>query len=508
MKNLGLAQDISFLNSFDEGIVVVDPRGTIVFFNAAAEQIFGYDAEAILGQSVDVLIPESARAGHHAHVEEFRTSEATSRMMNERGGVVGLRRNGEVFDAEISISKTVFAGETMLTAVLRDVSERKEAERRLAAAEQRHRAMLATCNDGILVAEADSGLIVEANDRAAEMFGCRVEDLIGMHQSELHPPAERDGYTRIFREHLEAGRILVPNAAIQRRDGRVLPVEITARPMVIDGKQMMVGFFRDITHRKRHERLLIEARQEAEEASAAKSEFLASVSHELRTPLNGIIGLSDLIQSEVYGEIGNDRYREYLGDIKRAGEHLLAMINEVLDLSRIEAGRFELNEEDIDVADIADECTRNIRNLITEAGIHVETDLRAMPELRADRRAVYQMLLNLISNAVKYTPADGRIAIDGGPTPDGGAIITVTDEGPGIEPERLAEITTPFNANGDLFIRNQPNVGLGLAITKELIERHGGRLEIASEPGEGTRISLVFPASRNLSEPARVSNLV
>lgn len=496
MTHIRNDHDISFLNTFDEGIVACESDGTIAFFNRAAERIFGHAAEAVLGQPLELLIPAASRDRHRHYVEAFRISAKSSRMMSERGAVQGLRRDGTVFDAEISISKATFAGRTMLTAVVRDVSEGKQVERELRAAEERHRAILDTCSDGIVLADAVSGLIVDANDRAAEMFGCAVDELVGLHQSVLHPAADRERYARIFREHVEDGRILVSDANIQRRDGEILPVEITAKPTEIDGAAMLVGFFRNISHRKERERLLIEARREAERANEEKTKFLASVSHELRTPLNGIIGLSDLIRTEVYGAIGNDRYREYLDDINHAGTQLLGMINELLDLSRIEAGRFEPQDEDIDIAAAVEEATSSIRPLSDKAGLRLEIAVAGVPVLRADRRAVYQMLVNLLSNATKFTPEGGRIRIEGTVAPDGGVVLTVADTGCGIAADKLAQVTTPFNADGETRIKNQPNLGLGLSITKGLIEGHGGRLEIESAEGLGTSVHLAFPPHR------------
>ncbi len=490
-------REANFLNSFDDGVVVVDSGGTISFFNAAAERIFGYRSDEVVGQPLDILIPTQARSSHRGHVDAFSAGGPTGRMMTQREGVMGLRQDGTVFDAEVSISKTRLNGDTMMTAVVRDVTERRNKERELRAAHEKSEAILATCSDGILVADARTGLIEEVNDRAAELFACEKSKLVGVHQSMLHPEAERSRYVRTFQEHLEKGRIRVPDAVIRRADGRDVPVEIAARPNEIGGRLMLVGFFSDITHRKQRERMLQEAREEAVRANSAKSRFLANISHELRTPLNGIIGLSELMQREIHGPLANEKYAEYAGDIHQAGDHLLTMINDILELSRVESTGPTLSQEEFAVGEVIDQCVRSVRSLIDESGVSVLSKVQAASRVYADRRAVFRMLLNLVTNALKYTPAGGRIEIDATGRADGAIVLSVRDTGVGIAPERLEQITKPFNADGDTYIRNQPNLGLGLSITKQLIEHHGGRLVIESELGVGTCVSLIFPSERN-----------
>src|SRR5690606_32091645 len=250
-----------------------------------------------------------------------------------------------------------------------DVTARKEAEARLRRSEQRHRAILATCTDAILIADAETGLILEANDRAGDMFGCSAEDLIGLHQSELHPPADRARLSQSFRDHVETGRILVPDATIERRDGTVLPVEIAARPAPLDGSTTVVGFFRDITHRRAREAALIEAREAATQASQSKTTFLANVSHELRTPLNAVIALSEMIAGEMFGPSGHPKYREYARDIHDSGHHLLEIIEDILDLSRVELGKLVLQEEAIDTGDVVERCRRTVGQMLAESGL-------------------------------------------------------------------------------------------------------------------------------------------
>ncbi|EDP65867.1 two component sensor kinase [alpha proteobacterium BAL199] len=363
-------------------------------------------------------------------------------------------------------------------------------------AEEKHRAILETSGDAIVLANAETGLIVEANDRAGVLFACDASELVGMHQSELHPSEQRDRYRWDFRNARNAGRMLLPDVTIQRRDGTVSSVEITARTIEIDGVLTLVGFYRDISHRKAREYELIAAREAARAASDSKTRFLANMSHELRTPLNAIIGMSELIRSELWGAVGHPKYAEYATDINDSGLHLLDLINDILDFSRVEMGKVTLHDEDIDVTDLLEQSRRTIAGLLEERDLTCVVRVSGSPILTADRRAMRQMLLNLLSNAVKHTPPGGRVTITSDVDGQGGLAIVVEDTGRGIPAERLEWITEPFNVDEEISVTRQGGAGLGLAITKRLVERHGGQISIDSSEGFGTSVRLSFPPGR------------
>ena len=241
------------------------------------------------------------------------------------------------------------------------------------------------------------------------------------------------------------------------------------------------------------------ARMQAEAASQAKSEFLANMSHELRTPLNAIIGFSDLMRSELLGPIGNETYAGYVADIHFSGRHLLDIINDILDVARHESGKMELNEDDLAVEEIVDEALR----LVAPQALRGKVNLiwmppaPALPQLRCDRVRVRQMLLNILSNAIKFTEPDGSVEIRG-EAAGGGLDLVVRDTGIGIEPDDISRIMTPFGQIAPVYTRNHQGMGLGLVLTKALIERHGGRLSLYSAPAVGTTVRLSFPAERVL----------
>jgi two-component system cell cycle sensor histidine kinase PleC len=242
------------------------------------------------------------------------------------------------------------------------------------------------------------------------------------------------------------------------------------------------------------------ARRRAEEASLAKSRFLATMSHELRTPLNAMLGFSEVLADELYGPHENHTYREYARDILSSGHHLLKLINDLIDLSRIEAGRYELREQSLSLANVAAECRHLLELRAQKKNIaFVESIETELPQLWADLRAVRQIVLNLLTNAVKYTPQGGVVTIKVGWTSIGGQYISVRDTGPGIPEEEIAEVMTCFG-RGALAKKNlEEGAGLGLPIVQGLDELHGGEFFLKSQLGEGAEVVVVFPPQRTMN---------
>ncbi|NRB32031.1 MAG: HAMP domain-containing histidine kinase [Rhizobiaceae bacterium] len=244
-----------------------------------------------------------------------------------------------------------------------------------------------------------------------------------------------------------------------------------------------------------------EARRRAEESNLAKSRFLATMSHELRTPLNAILGFSEVMTNEVMGPIDNAHYKEYLGDIHRSGSHLLKLINEILDLSRVEAGRYELNEEATNLAHAADESQQMMKLKAAEKNVTVVTQIQPdLPQLWADARAVRQVILNLLSNALKFTPSGGTIWLKVGWTAGGGQYISVRDTGPGIPEEEIPIVLSSFG-QGSIAIKSaEQGTGLGLPIVQALVHMHEGSFDLKSKLREGTEVIATFPKSRVMEE--------
>jgi len=251
-----------------------------------------------------------------------------------------------------------------------------------------------------------------------------------------------------------------------------------------------------------------EARRRAEAANNAKSRFLATMSHELRTPLNAILGFSEVMKTELFGPMDNPTYREYAGNILDSGRHLLHLINEILDLTRIEAGRYELHEEPVRLADVAAECHKLLKLRADGKGLQVVEEFEPdLPVVWADQRAMRQISLNLMSNALKFTPRGGRITLAVGSTDDGGQYLSVRDTGPGIPEDEIPKVLQAFGQGALAHQTAEGGAGLGLAIVHNLIELHGGTLDLRSELRKGTDATVILPAYRVLRAMAPLQPL-
>lgn len=240
-----------------------------------------------------------------------------------------------------------------------------------------------------------------------------------------------------------------------------------------------------------------EARGRAEAANVAKSRFLATMSHELRTPLNAILGFSEVMKAEILGSMANPTYKEYAGNIHDSGRHLLHLINEILDLSRIEAGRYELHEESIRLRDIADDCYRLLKLRAESKGLTINLDVDdRLPPMWIDERAMRQVCLNLLSNALKFTPMGGQVTLTVHALPDGGQLLSVRDTGPGIPKEEIPKVLQPFGQGSLAHQSAEGGTGLGLPIVSNLVQLHGGRFELRSELRKGTEAIVTLPAQR------------
>jgi len=292
-----------------------------------------------------------------------------------------------------------------------------------------------------------------------------------------------------------------------------IPVDGRKEHVRSDGKMIEIRFNRpnddglvvlciDITERKRAEGMLVKAKEVAELANRAKSEFLANMSHELRTPLNAIIGFSELMTNQFKGPIGNNEYLEYVSDIHHSGRHLLTIINDILDLSKIESGKYELAEDKVDIRSIVEACLRMVHERAESAGVEITCDIEPdFPNLWADGRAMKQILLNLLSNSVKFTPEGGKIFINAAKSDDRSVCILVRDTGIGIAPEDMARVLEPFGQAASASTRGTPGTGLGLALVKSLAGLMDGKFELESCPAKWTEARITLPDRRILRDP-------
>jgi PAS domain S-box-containing protein len=362
--------------------------------------------------------------------------------------------------------------------------------------------LLDTAADGFVVLDAH-GLIVSANRGAEALFGYEPRELAGRAFSELFAPESVEtAYDCLDRptNHSGAsvrhsGREVIGRAA----GGSLIPMFMTVGPAG-DRTDRLGVVFRDITRWKKVEQELTEARHQAEKASSAKSDFLAKISHEIRTPLNAIIGFSEVMMAERFGPIGSERYREYLKDIHSSGGHLLSLINDLLDLSKIEAGRLELTFASVSLNDLTQQCVAIMQPQANRDRIIIRTSLPpSLPQVVADARSVRQIVLNLLSNSIKFTDAGGQVIVSTALNDNGDVALRVRDTGVGMSEKDLATALEPFRQVVSPVSGVSGGTGLGLPLTKALAEANRASFYIKSAPKAGTLVEIAFPPSRVLA---------
>jgi cell cycle sensor histidine kinase DivJ len=347
----------------------------------------------------------------------------------------------------------------------------------------------------LITRHSADGRIRFASPASYPLLGRLPAELEGQTMSALVHPDDVATLLAAFMNALYSGRDGAVEVRLRHRDKHYLWAEIRCRPAPLDdmgGATNIVAVTRDISERKNQELALIQARDASESASRAKTAFLANMSHELRTPLNAIIGFSEVMTREIFGPVGSARYQEYARLIHESGGHLLELINGVLDMSKIEAGKFELYEELFDLDEVASSAIRFVSHAAERGGVAVK--LKITPEAQqifADKRAVKQMLVNLISNGVKFTPRGGSVSVTA--TVKDGLILAVSDTGTGIAKADLEKLGKPFAQVEGPQTRAKEGTGLGLALVKALVGMHGGEMVMQSALGEGTIVVLRLP---------------
>lgn len=351
---------------------------------------------------------------------------------------------------------------------------------------------------GIVVTDRHNR-IIRVNDSFIRIFGWSRDYLIGREFSDLIDEEERAQVRKNQEEFLEHGVRTTGEFKIIRDDHKIANALFTTATLDLSqGRRFQVTTIMDITMRKKMEGNLRRAKEQADAANQAKSTFLANMSHELRTPLNAIIGFSELMMNETFGVLGNDKYVEYMGDIHISAKHLLEIINEVLDMSKIEAGRMELEESLFNIDDLIEAIIRMMASRSFSSNVSIDKNIQAgIPPVYADSRLVRQIFINLVSNAVKFSKPGGHIMIAACLTDDRDLKVTVKDEGIGIPKDKLKDALEPFGQiSKSAESRGQPGTGLGLPLAKAMAELHGGTLGLDSEPGVGTTVTVILPASR------------
>ncbi|MEO3430274.1 ATP-binding protein [Pelagibius sp. CAU 1746] len=374
--------------------------------------------------------------------------------------------------------------------------EARRAERELAEMRQRNELILGAAADGIFGVDA-AGRVSFANPAAARILGRKPAEIIGAEADLILRGSDGDApQARPVAAALSDGKARhVEKMKIRGAGGRLLSIELVVTPIAGPLSSLcVVVVFHDISAQIAAQQDLFRAKEEAEAASRSKSSFLAHMSHELRTPLNAIIGFSEVMVRETLGPLDNAQYRDYAQHIHSSGAHLLSLINDLLDLSKIEAGKLELWEEEVDLRSLFERCRVFVGEAAQHKGIALSVDLPTdLPPAVCDARKIKQVVVNLLSNAIKFTEAGGRVIMEAERDGDAGVVIRVSDDGIGIAAHELKNVMAPFGQAREALIRDNEGTGLGLPLAKALVELHGGSLALSSRVGQGTTATVRLP---------------
>ena len=506
-----MAETSTFLNSVLESateysIIAKGLDGTILSWNEGARRMFGYEAADVVGRQAVTFEPEDIRAGRAAEV-----LTAALEYGKWEGEMRQGRADGSRFTAHLTITlrRNAEGAPIGLTTIARDLTAWQRIERDLRRGELRFRQLLESAPEAMVIVDAE-GRIVLVNAEAERTFGYSRADLLNKPVEMLMPERFRGrhrGHRAGYRGHPVARPM---NSGFElwgrRSDGSEFPIEVSLSPMETESGMLVSSAIRDITEQQalrgqlqRKNEELEDQYQRLQEANRLKSEFLANMSHELRTPLNGIIGFAELMHDGKVGPVGAE-HKEFLGDILTSAHHLLQLINDVLDLAKVESGKIEFHPEPVQVDAVIGEVSDTLRTLAAQKRIQlVRTIAPEVSTVVTDAGKLKQVLYNYVSNALKFTPDHGRVSIRVTAEDPRRFRIEVEDTGVGISPEDLPKLFTEFQQLDSSAAKMHQGTGLGLALTRRIVEAQGGRVGVRSTPGVGSVFLAVLPREAEIA---------
>jgi len=473
-----------------------------LYANQAFADLFGFDgpSDVLAFDGTDGLFTkESREVFRQRHLARLRGEEPQADyILHARrldGSFIWVNNRPALID---------WMGEPAICTTLADVTERVLAEDALKESELQHRRLFENAGEG-LFRMIPEGRYVDANPTLADILGydSPVDLMDSINDVETQIYVDPKDHAKLSARLEKTDRLERQELRWRRKDGSVIWVMVSLRAIRdLDGvARFFEGAAIDITAWRATEFNLIRAKEEAELANRAKSEFLAHMSHELRTPLNCIIGFSQILMGEMFGALGHRNYVEYVGDIHTSGLHLLNVISDILDISKIEAGELNISESVVDVAETLLACMKMMRERADRAQLILSTEISpTIPKLLADELRLKQILLNLLSNAVKYTPPGGRISVRTSVNAAGNMEFVVADTGIGIAEEDMSRVLMPFEQVRESQNLAKEGTGLGVYLSRVLAELHGGTLSIESVPRKGTTVVVNLPAARLIGD--------
>ncbi len=492
MENLGI------INSVNDIIFETDTEGKILFLNNKWEKITGHTVDSSIGKNLFSMIYKQDQSEQRKLFQSVVDGKET----NTRAFTRLRTSQGKFRSVEISISmlRTDKNNNLRVVGMFTDIEERRQAERALSEAERKYRTIVENAAGGIFQI-TPTGQYLSLNPSMSRILGYEkpisaLQDIKNANKEIYVNPKDRN---HMLNKLMQEGSLSNFETQIRNKNGDILWINENARAVKDHNDQILYfeGSIEDITIRKETEMVLKEAKLKSDLDNRSKSEFLANMSHELRTPLNSIIGFSEIIKGEVFGPVGQEAYKDYAGDIYESGKHLLKIIGDILDISRIDAGERELVESNVDIKRVTERCLKILEGKKDYEKLSVINKLgKNMPLLFGEEIAIKQMIMSLLSNAIKFTQEGGRVEIESSIDHDGQYVYSVSDTGSGMNESEIEKALQPFSQLETGHDRKNSGTGLGLTIVKSLIELHGGRLDIFSEKGIGTTATLVFPKFR------------
>lgn len=470
--------------------------GRLLQVNHKLCEMLGYSADELRGMTIaDITHPDDL-ARNLEFLERARRGEIDEYGYEKRY----IRKDGQIIWAQLTaaIFRDAEGRALHTVAVVQDITANKRAELALRESEGRYRHLWENLNDAALMADAETGCLVETNKQAERLLGRSRDELLRMHQQEIHPPDQAEEYQRRFAAHATCGHAADYDGAVVRKDGGIVPVRITAAPIELGGKKFVLQLFHDITEQKRMEEKL-------KEADRRKDEFLAMLAHELRNPLAPIRNAVEILKRESGLQGGS---LPWVTDvISRQVEHMTNLVDDLLDVARITRGHIQLQKEHVLLADVIVRAVETVHPLIQARNHALSVDLPQQPVwLKADPARLVQVVDNLLNNAAKYTPEGGRIRLTARCEGTDEVIIEVSDNGVGIPAALQPHIFELFYQANRTLDRSQGGLGLGLYLVHTLVKMHGGRIEATSDgPGRGSTFIVHLPlmAHAPSTAPAR-----